>query len=177
MSPFLSAEITTPGSLPVVSSRTVVARIECVPREPENIIDSIVRRFEESEYVNFPYNSSNACPGTFISSSSECFHIRDYYIGIARCNEGDAFDVEFGKKLALERARKKYHTAVHAQLVKFGMYFGNMFEKIAVRAVQECERIEETYSVIDDLFAEKGWCLPDRQNKTCISEAKERDKT
>lgn len=40
------------------------------------------------------------------------------YVGIAKCHPGDEFDVEFGKKLALARAKKKHNYALTSRFVE-----------------------------------------------------------
>ena len=47
------------------------------------------------------------------------FKIKDTYRGIAKCDPRDTFDVEYGKKLALERAKKKRAKAVNKALDKY----------------------------------------------------------
>lgn len=46
------------------------------------------------------------------------FEIGCRYVGIARCHENDhdKFDIEFGKKLALARAKKKHNNAYASML-------------------------------------------------------------
>lgn len=46
------------------------------------------------------------------------FLIRDTYIGVARCMPGDSFDVEYGKKLALTRAKIKRGRAINRVINK-----------------------------------------------------------
>ena len=51
---------------------------------------------------------------------SERYHMQDTYKAIAKCNkEEDAFDVEFGKRLALGRLTDKYHKSLNKRIHNF----------------------------------------------------------
>lgn len=45
--------------------------------------------------------------------------VNSCYVGIAKCSDNDQFDVEFGMKLALARAKEKKLKDVHRQYFKF----------------------------------------------------------
>ena len=47
------------------------------------------------------------------------YYIDEVYTGIARCSPEDEWDEEFGKKLALKRAKKKRCSAVNNMIIKF----------------------------------------------------------
>lgn len=45
--------------------------------------------------------------------------IKDEYVGVAKCAPEDKFDLEYGKKLALSRAKQKRSKAVNSAIVDF----------------------------------------------------------
>ena len=47
------------------------------------------------------------------------YEIPDTFTGVARCNAYDKFDVEYGKKLALTRAKAKRGRAINAALYRY----------------------------------------------------------
>ena len=59
------------------------------------------------------------------------FKIKDTYRGIAKCDPRDTFDVEYGKKLALERAKKKRAKAVNKALDKYVAALKESINKIS----------------------------------------------
>lgn len=93
--------------------KTVVAVIRCDIGTPLYIFDRMFDRFES---VN---GNRNLLDVHFDNFHIENAFINERYVGVARCHEGDIFDEEFGKKLALARARAKKADAVHANFFKF----------------------------------------------------------
>lgn len=47
------------------------------------------------------------------------YAINDVYVGMARCDEEDCFDIEYGKKLALKRAKIKRGEAINNAIKKY----------------------------------------------------------
>ena len=47
------------------------------------------------------------------------YQISNTFMGIARCNPEDEFDIEYGKKLALTRAKAKRGTAINNAIIKY----------------------------------------------------------
>ena len=47
------------------------------------------------------------------------YYISDNYIGIAKCAPEDTWDEEFGKKLALKRAKRKRSNAINNALYRY----------------------------------------------------------
>lgn len=93
--------------------KTVVAVIECDALTPLYILDKIFDKFEN---VNGNHN--------LLEMSFDNYHVKnalinERYVGIAKCYDGDIFDEEFGKKLALARAKVKKADAVYRNFFKF----------------------------------------------------------
>ena len=66
----------------------------------------------------------------------EEFLVDDVYTGIAKCSADDEFDLEFGKKLALRKARIKRNKAVKQVI--------NKYLKKMERMLQELRNDEDT---------------------------------
>jgi hypothetical protein len=93
--------------------KTVVAVVRCDVLTPLCILDRVLDKFEN---VNGNHNLLEMC---FDDCHVRNALINDHYVGIAKCHEGDTFDEEFGKKLALARAKAKKADAIHAKFFKF----------------------------------------------------------
>ena len=47
------------------------------------------------------------------------YKINDLYLGVARCSSEDTFDLEYGKKLALKRAKQNRRQAINYVVRKY----------------------------------------------------------
>ena len=110
--------------------RTVVARlIDC----EDDLIDQIANAtWQFSEY--FP--TASGCKDYFMP---------DEYVGIAKCDPRDIFDVEKGKEIAKARCLMKYHDAKYRAAAK------------AVKRIEEISNIlngilEKQANIVDDKF-------------------------
>lgn len=74
---------------------------------------------------HFPANAEN----NFIRYS-----IDDVFVGIAKCAAEDTFDLEYGKKLALNKARSKRGRAINNAIARY--------IKDITRAIKDIERYE-----------------------------------
>ena len=72
------------------------------------------------------------------------FLLNDSYVGKAKCSENDTFDIEFGKKLAYQRAVVKLNTAKVKILKRFEKeqvkYFNQLLDDMH-KTSDKCERI------------------------------------
>ena len=50
---------------------------------------------------------------------SELYQLKDCYFGVAKCAPEDEFDAEYGKKLALSRAKIKRNKAITRMIRKY----------------------------------------------------------
>lgn len=86
----------------------VTARFTCKEEEPQCMFDSQLRKL------------SNAFDGSCVAVESDyacpAYYINRVYIGKAKCHPNDKFDPEFGKRLALLRAKEKHLRAVEKKL-------------------------------------------------------------
>lgn len=93
--------------------RTVVAVIKCSAGAPMNILDGVFDKFENMN------GNKNLLEVGFDNFYIKNAFVDNRYVGIAKCREGDIFDEEFGKKLALARAKAKKANAIHINFFKF----------------------------------------------------------
>ena len=86
------------------------------------------------------------------------FFLNDSYVGKAKCSDDDTFDVEFGKKLAYQRAVAKLNTAKVKTLKRFEKeqikYFNLLLDDMH-KISDKCERIVASKeTTIKGMFAE-----------------------
>lgn len=115
--------------------RTVVARlIEC-KEDLINQIENATRYFPEFDlsYTIFHKNYKD-------------YKIPDEFIGIAKCDPRDIFDVEKGKEIAKARCLMKYHDAKY---------------RAAARAVK---RVEEISNILNDILDRQADIVDDKFN-------------
>lgn len=62
-----------------------------------------------SKHIQFIANPDDCY---YDMSYSENFYMNENYVGVARLQEGDTFNEEFGKKLALRKALAKHDNAL-----------------------------------------------------------------
>lgn len=93
--------------------KTVVAIIKCSANVPLNIFDCVLDKFENKN------GNKNLLEVSFDNFYIKNAFIDNQFVGVARCHESDTFDEEFGKKLALARAKAKKADAVHTNFFKF----------------------------------------------------------
>lgn len=86
------------------------------------------------------------------------FFLNDSYVGKAKCSEDDTFDVEFGKKLAYQRAVAKLNTAKVKTLKRFEKEQVKCFNLLLDsmhKISDKCERIVASKeTTIKSMFAE-----------------------
>lgn len=79
-------------------AKTVTAKIKCREEEPQNLFDGQLDRHICGSGLGV-VDESDIFPAKF--------RIKTEYIGKAKCHPDDTFDINFGKMLALERAKQK----------------------------------------------------------------------
>ena len=86
------------------------------------------------------------------------FLVNDSYVGKAKCSEDDTFDIEFGKKLAYQRAVAKLNTAKIKTLRRFKKEQVKCFNQLLSdmhKISDKCERIVASKeTTIKGMFAE-----------------------
>lgn len=92
-------------------SKTVVAKLRCHENDPMTLIGS--QLMKQTSGDGFGPLELAAYPFFF-----EEFKIQNDYIGKAKCHPDDEFDIDFGKRLALLRAKQKYLNAIERVLGK-----------------------------------------------------------
>ena len=88
-----------------------------------NCEDLAISRIDKYSYCGYIYNSIY---------DRVSYEIPNTFTGVARCNPYDKFDVEYGKKLALTRAKAKRGRAINATLYRY--------IKKAQRGLEDLER-------------------------------------
>jgi len=101
--------------------RTVTAVLKCNESDPLNLFYSQLRKHICGNGV-----------GPVISGMKyiEKYSISPEYIGIAKCHPDDEFDVDFGKRLALIRAKHKYLNALGVKVENLYEWLYNLTERI-----------------------------------------------
>lgn len=90
------------------ANRVVVATIsEC----HNDAIDFINKKFIDGVRSCLYFNS--------YFNNGERYYMQDTYKAIAKCNDEDTFDAEFGKRLALGRLTDKYHKSLNKRIHNF----------------------------------------------------------
>lgn len=93
--------------------KTVVAVIKCDVLTPLYILDKVFDKFENAN------GNHNLLEMSFDNRHVKNVLINERYVGIAKCHDSDTFDEEFGKKLALARAKFKKVAAVYDNFFEF----------------------------------------------------------
>lgn len=74
-------------------------------------------------FYNTAASANRAIPArnrvAFIEANYVPSPLKNQYVGIAKCSKNDKFDVEFGKKLALTRAKLKKTKAIQKRFNKY----------------------------------------------------------
>lgn len=87
----------------------VVCILKCDTEEPQLIFESTLFKIYRADNIR-------VCG---IYDPNRNTKINEQYVGIARCSKNDTFDEEFGKKLALARAKVKKTYALQKQFFKY----------------------------------------------------------
>lgn len=97
--------------------KTVKAILHTDPYEPQ---ETFTRKFESL------LAQRSAAPVRPFDCYQEEYNTCSRYIGVAKCHETDTFNKEFGKQLALARAKKKHNAAVAAEMNKMLTFLGDL---------------------------------------------------
>ena len=124
-------------------SKTVIAKLKCHENDPMTLIGS--QLMKQTSGAGFGPLELAAYPFFF-----EDFKVRNEYYGKAKCHPDDEFDIDFGKRLALLRAKQKYLDAVEKVLDKSNKWV----EQVANRIDRLC--MSQYRKVIDNRIAESA---------------------
>lgn len=126
--------------------KVVVAVLKCDSETPIMIADNTIEKAKRDTDVLLvsPYvlNFDNRIKGQFV--------------GIARCNENDVFDVEFGKELALARAKAKKAFAVRDAFYKYVEHLDHINYIFGKKYDELCAKWRECYADIGLLLSSAG---------------------
>ena len=75
-------------------------------------IDKINKKFIATSTSNIVIDFGHYC-------NDNPYLMKDNYTAIARCGEGDEYDVEIGKRIALKRLSEKYNSALNKRIARF----------------------------------------------------------
>lgn len=123
-----------------IAERTIKATIYCDKNEPENLFKSIC-----TKYIN-GYGIGVVIP--YFERKNK-FQIKTAYTGIAKCHEDDTFDVHFGKALALERAKEKYHRSMSRSMTAMFDWLDTLHTVVWEYEKEERER---WYESMDNVY-------------------------
>lgn len=123
MSPNLDIEISKSTNVVYYIDRDngeVIARIKCDEDDPQHVFDSQLIK--------------HACgiglgPVQEMDISIFKYRIKSEYVGKAKCHPDDEFDVEFGKRLALLRAKQKYLKAMESKMYEINEWIQELAER------------------------------------------------
>ena len=124
-------------------TKTVIAKLKCNENDPMTLIGS--QLMKQTSGAGFGPLELAAYPFFF-----EDFKVRNEYYGKAKCHPDDEFDIDFGKRLALLRAKQKYLDAVERVLDKSNKWV----EQVANRIDRLC--MSQYRKVIDNRIAESA---------------------
>lgn len=124
-------------------SKTVIAKLKCHENDPMTLIGS--QLMKQTSGAGFGPLELAAYPFFF-----DEFKVRNEYYGKAKCHPDDEFDIDFGKRLALLRAKQKYLDAVERVLDKSNKWV----EQVANRIDRLC--MSQYRKVIDNRIAESA---------------------
>ena len=86
----------------------------------------------------------------------KAYTTKGFYEGVARCHPEDQFDVEFGKKLALERAKRKHFIAVARQVAEITTYIADLGCDMNKKLTSICSHLHDCRDTIYDLEMKGG---------------------
>jgi len=89
--------------------RTIVAVLKCQKDEPNTIYESQLDKLCASSSIQLQ-------PSLDFYGVKHVL-INDRFVGKAKCHPNDEFDIEYGKALALLRAKEKHQKALEAKLL------------------------------------------------------------
>ena len=127
--------------------KVVVAVLKCDKYTPVGIFN---KAYCKAEYKNDTL-------GMYITDNGfENILVKEKYVGIAKCSDNDEFDVEFGMKLALARAKEKKLKDVHRQYFKFVDALDDLSYVIGKKETQLHRQWIDAKCEIDGLLMEVG---------------------
>lgn len=126
-------------------SKIVVAKLRCHENDPMTLIGS--QLMKQTSGDGFGPLELAAYPFFF-----EEFKIQNDYIGKSKCHPDDKFDIEFGKRLALLRAKQKYLNAIERVLEKSNRWVEDVGFRINKLYMTHYRKAIENEIVLNDLL-------------------------
>lgn len=127
--------------------RTITAVLKVDKYEPQRIFEkAFIKRASEQDGIIL------RLPDFY----DEAYTTKKYYEGVARCHPEDQFDVEFGKKLALERAKRKHFIAVARQVAEITTYIADLGCDMNKKLISICSHLHDCRDTIYDLEMKGG---------------------
>lgn len=126
-------------------TKTVIAKLRCHENDPMTLIGS--QLMKQTSGVGFGPLELAAYPFFF-----EDYKIRNEYYGKAKCHPDDEFDIDFGKRLALIRAKQKYLDAVERVLDESNMWVEEVSARIDKLWMSQCRKVVENRYAEDALL-------------------------
>lgn len=118
-------------------NRTVEATIKCNPCDPQLLFDSQL-------YRHILGNGDGVVDNLEFAPNK--FKIAVAYTGRSKCHPDDIFDVEYGKRLALLRAKEKYQKAVEKKLFSISQWISTLCGRVSNLYSKHYRALLDTYS-------------------------------
>lgn len=126
-------------------NRIVNAILYCSYRDPQMLFDKVVKN----------YIKGNGNGPVAVGWDNDKYYINDYYVGKAKCHPDDTFDVEFGKRLALARAKQKYQRAVNKSIYAMHKYVYKLYSTINDFSMKHYRKDIDYSCVVSAIESEK----------------------
>ena len=125
--------------------RTVIAVLECSSDDANIVFQSACIKYGKG--VGF---------GSMVPAYRTKYQIKSEYVGKSKCHPDDVFDVEFGKRLALLRAKDKYLRAMNDRLEDMIVWVGGLYANIEKMGMKHYRLLVENGSEIYAVEKETG---------------------
>lgn len=130
-------------------SKTVVAKLRCHENDPMTLIGS--QLMKQTSGDGFGPLELSAYPYFF-----DEFKIQNDYVGKAKCHPDDEFNIEFGKRLALLRAKQKYLNAIERVLEKSNLWIEQVSLRICKMYMAHYRKAIDNETALNNLLESLG---------------------
>ena len=127
-------------------NKVVIAELRVCPTNPQDIFDNTLCK-------KFPKN--NEWPVNHRYDGVEKYMTKSSYIGKAICSPNDEFDIEYGKRLALARAKRNYSDALQRKFFNIICWLDSVNYKIGKEYDKLYRRWIDADRKVDDILIEK----------------------
>lgn len=128
----------------------VFATLTCSKTEPQQQFLSI--------FKSVAAQSKGSIEEIIIPQDFDVFDVMidQSYTGVAKCHPDDKFNLEFGKALALQRAKEKHADSLLKQSEKIRHFLGELYNSFMQRDVKNYRHAIDLYSEERDMLRKVG---------------------